>query len=151
MYRYQHEATERWRGGCLESIHARTDDDGSVAEVSGVLESGRLVVETRSPGRPASPSRLEHPGPCIWSFAYWNPELRRQGRLLDPGSGQLRAVAIEPLPARSIRTDDGVVSAGGIRIAGTASPIDVWYSGARWVGLDTKVAGGRTLSYRLRK
>jgi len=39
---------------------------------------------------------------------------------------------------------------GGLRIGGLAQPIDVWYDGNRWVGLDTIVSGGRRLSYRLR-
>jgi hypothetical protein len=36
------------------------------------------------------------------------------------------------------------------RITGPAQPIDVWYSlQGDWVGLDSTVAGGRQLSYRL--
>ena len=38
----------------------------------------------------------------------------------------------------------------GLRIGGLTQPIDVWYAGDRWVGLDTTVDGGRRLSYRLR-
>ena len=38
----------------------------------------------------------------------------------------------------------------GLRIGGLTQPIDVWYVGDRWVGLDTTVDGGRRLSYRLR-
>jgi hypothetical protein len=36
------------------------------------------------------------------------------------------------------------------RITGPAQPIDIWYSlQGDWVGLDSTVAGGRQLSYRL--
>jgi hypothetical protein len=41
------------------------------------------------------------------------------------------------------------VVARGWRIVGLARPIDVWYEGEQWVGLDTAVAGDRRLAYRL--
>jgi hypothetical protein len=37
-----------------------------------------------------------------------------------------------------------------LRISGNARTVDVWYSAQdQWIGLDTTVDGGRTLSYRL--
>ena len=37
------------------------------------------------------------------------------------------------------------------RITGPARPVDVWYSAqGEWIGLDSTVAGGRKLSYRLK-
>jgi hypothetical protein len=82
------------------------------------------------------------------SFAYWNPALAGQQRLLDPGSGRIESVAIDTPPA--VPADLGLQPVRGLRISGLAQPIDVWYVGNRWVGLDTIVSGGRRLSYRLR-
>jgi hypothetical protein len=126
-YRYRHHASERWRGDCLASIAARTDDDGVVTEVRQSFE----------------------PAPCTMSFAYWNPAIARQHRLFDPGTGKLQDVQVTLLPPTTLTVQGRPVPARGLRIAGLPQPIDVWDEGDRWVGLDTTVRGNRRLSYRL--
>ena len=127
-YRYRHHASERWSGDCLASLEARTDDNGSKTEVS----------ETFAPA------------PCTMSFAYWNPAIATQRRLFDAGTGALRAVQVTPLPPTTITVRGAPVAARGLRIAGLPQPVDVWYDGDTWIGLDTLVRGKRRLSYRLR-
>jgi len=148
LYRYRHRASERWVDGCLASIDARTDDNGRVTEVQGKAEAGLFDVRVRGEGGDA-PAAPEASG-CLMSFAYWNPALARQKRLIDPGSGRVEAVVVTPAP--QLPADLGAQSAAlrGFRIGGLPNPIDVWYLGDRWVGLDTVVSGGRHLSYRLR-
>jgi hypothetical protein len=84
------------------------------------------------------------------SFAYWNPALAGQKRLLDPGSGRVEPVAIAAPSAAPTDLGAHGQPVRGLRISGLAQPIDVWYAGDRWVGLDTVVGDGRRLSYRLR-
>jgi hypothetical protein len=83
------------------------------------------------------------------SFAYWNPALATQQRLLDPGTGRIESVTITALQASTIPVRGNPASVRGIRITGLQRPIDVWYLDNHWVGLDTTVRGGRKLSYRL--
>jgi hypothetical protein len=127
-YRYRHQARERWSGDCLASVQARTDDNGSDSRVSESF--------------PAAP--------CTMSFAYWNPAIATQGQLFDDGTGVLRTVQVTALPPTTITVRGAPVAARGLRIAGLPQPIDVWYDGDNWVGLDTLVRGQRRLSYRLR-
>jgi hypothetical protein len=127
-YRYRHQARERWTGDCLASVQASTDDNGSDTRVSESF--------------PAAP--------CTMSFAYWNPAIATQGRLFDAGTGVLRAVQVTALPPTTISVRGAPVAARGLRIAGLPQPIDVWYDGDTWIGLDTFVRGQRRLSYRLR-
>lgn len=127
-YRYRHEARERWRGDCLASVQASTDDNGSDTEVSQSFP----------------------PAPCTMSFAYWNPAIATQGQLFDAGTGKLRPVHVTALPPTTITVRGAPVAARGLRIAGLPQPIDVWYDGDTWIGLDTFVRGQRRLSYRLR-
>lgn len=148
LYRYRHRASERWAGGCLASIDARTDDNGRLAEVRGRAHEGRFDLQVRDEGRTAAAPVA--PSGCLMSFAYWNPALAGQKRLLDPGSGRIEPVVMsvpETVPADLEANPQPV---RGLRIGGLAQPIDVWYAGGRWVGLDTVVGGGRRLSYRLR-
>ena len=148
LYRYRHEATERWSEGCLASIEARTDDNGRRTELLGQAQGRAFALQVRGD---RAPSALPEPaGGCLMSFAYWNPALATQTRLLDPGSGRVEPVAIGVPPAVATDLDAAGGALRGLRIGGLAQPIDVWYADDRWVGLDTVVDGGRRLTYRLR-
>jgi hypothetical protein len=73
-YRYTHQATERWRGDCLQSLASRTDDDGKPYRVDWRSASG-----------------------CTMSFAYWNPRILGERALLNAQTGELEPVRVEPL------------------------------------------------------
>lgn len=142
-YRYHHQATERWRGDCLESLAASTDDDGKPSSVRLSAEGAALDVKT-----PAGEQRLQG---CVMSFAYWNPAIQTQSHLLNAQTGQYESVQVERAGGGSIDVRGQAVAATRFRIKGAAQPIDVWYSAdGEWIGLDSTVAGGRKLSYRLK-
>lgn len=149
-YRYRHEARESWRGDCLHSITAITDDDGKRSGVRGRATDGGFAIDG-GPVVDGGPDQRQTG--CLMTFAYWNPALASQRRLLDPGSGRIESVTIEAIPvdaARPIPVRGVATPVRGLRIRGLPQPIEVWYAGDDWVGLDTTVAGSRRLSYRLR-
>ena len=142
-YRYRHHAQERWSGDCLSELASTTDDDGKAATVK-LVRSGDTDEITTGTGRTSESG-------CLMTYAYWNPAMREQKRLLNPQTGKVDAVRIE-------RVADGDVDVGGKpvhafdwRIAGGEAPIDVWISDqGEWVGLDSRVGKGKhKLSYRL--
>jgi hypothetical protein len=137
-YRYVHDATERWRGNCLESITARTDDNGerSVVEASGNADG---LVVTGTGGRETLPA-------CIMSFAYWNPQMLRQARLLNAQTGKFEAVKVALVGEETITVRGAAVNAKRYRITGPKNPIDLWYSAAdEWLALESVLGGGRRL------
>lgn len=141
-YRYRHQAVETWRGGCLVSLAATTDDDGSLSKVRLVSKGDRQAVETA-----AGAETIEG---CLMSFAYWNPAMRAQTRLLNAQTGKVEAVQVRRLPDAQVEVRGHAIAAAGFRVSGAAQPVDVWYSAAGdWIGLDAIVGGGRRLSYRL--
>lgn len=146
VYRYQHENLERWQGDCLQEMQARTDDDGRETRVQARAADGSYERRVQGP-EPPPPQTLPA---CVSSFAYWRPDLVKREALLDPGSGRWSTVRFSALPARTLEVQGRPQSVQGWRIEGLPQPIDVWYADRRWVGLDAKVGGGRTLSYRLR-
>ena len=81
-YRYRHDALERWRGDCLQSLASRTDDNGE-----------RLSVEWRASGA------------CEMSFAYWNPRILDAPRLLNAQTGELKPVQVTRLGEGRWRLD----------------------------------------------
>ena len=166
VYRYRHRAEERWQGDCLASLTARTDDDGAVTEVEGrrsgadftlrvdgaaasASASGAASTSEESPSQGRTPERSAGSS-CVMSFAYWHPTaLAARTRLLDPATGRLEPVRLEPVAERPMTIGGREMQVRGLRIAGLEKPIELWYAGDRWVGLDAVVDGKRMLSYRL--
>jgi hypothetical protein len=140
VYRYQHQAVERWRGNCLLGLEANTDDNGARTRVSAQAQGEQFEVSEPAPQSARG---------CVMSFAYWQPALRTQQRLLNAQTGRIEPVRVTPLGEASIEVGERSVGALGWRISGAAQPIDVWYSAqGDWIGLDARVEGGRTLKYR---
>ena len=141
-YRYRHKATEQWRGDCLAGINSTTNDDGKTSTVRGLQQGDALNVV-------AGNDKDSLPG-CVMSFAYWNPAIQKQTHMLNAQTGKLEAVQVARIGSGSVEVRGQPVTATHYRITGPTNPIDVWYSAqGDWVGLDSTVAGGRKLSYRL--
>jgi len=145
-YRYRHAAVERWRGGCLASLAATTNDDGKPSEVGYATQADGPLLRVAVGA--LGPASIEG---CVMSFAYWHPAMRAQARLLNAQTGQLETVQVRRLAETTIEVHGTMVPAVGYRLTGPAQPIDVWYAAdGRWIGLDSVVGEGRKLSYRLR-
>jgi len=130
-YTYRHKATEQWQGECLTALTSTTDDDGRPESVRADRNDAALQG-------------------CVMSFAYWNPAIQTQTRLLNAQTGKLETVQIKRIGSGSVEVRGKPVEANEFRITGAAHPIVVWYTAqGEWVGLDSTVAGGRKLSYRL--
>jgi hypothetical protein len=141
-YRYLHDATERWRGNCLESLAARTDDNGERSVVEAVGGADGLQV--------AAGAARETLAGCVMSFAYWNPQMLRQTRLLNAQTGKFEAVRVSALGEEVITVRGQPQTARKFRLTGPKNPIDLWYSAAdEWLALESTVAGGRRLRYTL--
>lgn len=130
-YRYHHKATEQWHANCLTALNSTTDDDGKPESVG---------TDRNDPALNG----------CVMSFAYWNPAIQSQTRLLNAQTGKLETVQVRRIGSGSVEVRGTAVEATEFRITGAAQPIVVWYSAqGEWIGLDSTVAGGRKLSYRL--
>lgn len=142
-YRYHHHAEEQWAGECLAGLVSTTDDDGKPASVKLARRGDANEITTRA-GTRSVPD-------CLMTYAYWNPAMRTQGRLLNPQTGQVDTVKIERVGSGHVAVAGKDVAATDWRITGGESPIDIWVSDAgEWVGLDSMVSNGKhKLSYRL--
>jgi hypothetical protein len=141
-YRYVHDASEEWRGNCLTALTARTDDDGVKKEVA-VTRAGDTLKLTANKAEQTLPA-------CVMTFAYWNPEILTQGRLLNPQTGEYEKVSIAKTGDERIFVRGQPVMAQRLRITGPKNPIDLWYSPEReWLALESPLEGGRRLRYVL--
>jgi hypothetical protein len=143
VFHYRHHADEEWAGDCLAALSSTTDDDGKPASVH--LERDGDVNQITT-----TLTQKSVPG-CLMSYAWWNPALRDQTRLLDPQTGKVDTVHVERIGSGTIPVDGKPVAATRYRIVGAETPIDVWYSDkGEWIGLDSMIGNGkRKLSYRL--
>lgn len=144
LYRYQHEAQESWRDGCLDRITASTDDNGSRLLVRGARGQAGFQLE-----QPAGAALREG---CVTAFAYWDRDrLLRQRELLNPQTGKFDAVRFESLGEERIESGGTTVLAQRHRLLGEDLRIDLWYSpGGEWLQLESPARGKRVLRYRLR-
>jgi hypothetical protein len=141
-YRYEHDTREKWGDQCLRQIESRTDDNGTLHDVRGEQEENRFVVYSGT-------ERLLLPA-CVMTFAYWNPDFRRQGRLLNPQTGEYLDVTIEPTGRDRIMVRGETVDASRYALRAGNLDITLWYSeDDHWLALDSMTAGRRRLRYRI--
>ena len=139
-YRYAPDATERWRGDCLERLTAHTDDDGKRLDVSARKSGARVAV--------LGPKGQRELDACVMTFAYWNPAMLSQKRLLNSQTGEHEAVSVREIGRASVTVRGAAVEASHWRISGPKHPIDLWYSAQNeWIALESPVDGGRRLRY----
>jgi len=141
-YSYQHESNERWDGNCVAEINATTNDNGEKISVHGKAEPVNFRLTTNE-------SQSELPV-CVMTFAYWNPQMLEQKRLLNPQDGKYLDVEITQIGSDTIKVRGENVSAAHYRLKAEKFRIDLWYSAdRRWLALDSTLENGRLLRYRL--
>ena len=144
FYRYEHVSQETWKQDCLEDIQAQTNDNGTTLRVDGKSQVGgfALSVSGKDEMLPA----------CIMTFAYWNPEMLKQSRLLNPQTGELTPVTIRKVGHESLMMSDKEIEVDHFHLSAEKFDIDLWYDlKGHWVALDSLIEGNRKLKYRLVK
>jgi hypothetical protein len=141
VYRYFHESVERWNGNCLQSLVSRTETNGESQSVSAAARGNHLAVQ-----RPQG--RDEHEG-CVMSFAYWNPQILGQRRLLNSQTGELLPVKITRQGDETVEMHGQPLAAQRHRISAPNLQVDLWYAGGRWIALEAPAKGGRRLRHEL--
>ena len=143
-YVYEHNASERWSGNCLQTISSQTNDNGERYAVNGVAREQEFELTTQQ-GREQLP-------PCVMSFAYWNPSFLQRDRLLNPQTGEFVAVEVSALGQEQFRAGSETVLAERYRLVTQGQTITVWYSAEdhHWLGLESLIEDKYRLRYELR-
>ena len=141
-YSYEHDNVEYWRGQCLKSINAITNDNGERYNVSGKIDNNEFVVNTLN--------KQSAYLPCVKTFAYWDPEFLTETTLLNSQTGEMievksQFIANETMTHRGKETD-----ARRYRLRGENLQIDLWYSDDdHWLALESLTEGGRIVRYAM--
>lgn len=142
-YTYDHHDVEHWQGDCLSKLASTTDDNGKKHRVDVQRRDGATVVKTLE-----GTQRL---GECVLTFAYWNPAMLQQTRLLNSQDGEHVAVEIKDAGADTIEVRGVKTPARRYELRSEKLSIDLWYSQqSEWLALESKTARGQKLIYKLK-
>lgn len=142
-YTYDHHDVERWQGECVNKLSSTTDDNGKKHRVDVQRNEGATVVQTL-----AGSQRL---GDCVLTFAYWNPVMLQQTRLLNSQDGEYVDVKITDAGEDSILVRGVKTPARRYELRSKKLSIDLWYSQRQeWLALESKTERGQKLIYKLK-
>ena len=143
---YQHKSTETWQEGCLKTISSKTDDDGDLYEVSGHIGTDRFLVTTNN-------KTSELPS-CVMTFAYGNPKILEQKKLMNSQSGEYLDVDIQFIREENHKVKGKDILTDLWRIEANIDDgdllIHLWYDkNMNWVSLKSQTPIGDML-YKLK-
>src|SRR6185503_17303971 len=135
LYRYRHEATERWRDGRFRALDTQTADNGKRLKVSARREDGAVIIAPDA-GAPVQA------GANVLPFTHWNRAIAA-APLFNPQDGKLlREMVAAPAAGSVLLADGSRQPAQGVAFSGDAE-IEDWYDGdGVWTGLFGRLKGG---------
>jgi hypothetical protein len=141
VYRYRHEATERWSQDRFASLQTQTNDNGKLISVTALHDGDRLQIAR------AGQAPLSAP-PQTLPFTHWNRKISG-APVFNPQDGKLLREAAEgPTPGLVKLADGSSFPASKIVFRGDAY-IEDWYDQAGgWTGLVGRLKDGSTVEYR---
>jgi hypothetical protein len=142
-YSYDHHDVEHWSGDCLARLSSKTDDNGKKHHVDVQRRDHETVVQTER-----GTQRLDQ---CVLTFAYWNPAMLQQTRLLNSQDGEYIDVKITAAGSDSILVRGVQTPARRFELRSKKLSIDLWYSQQdEWLALESKTERGQKLIYKLK-
>jgi hypothetical protein len=128
VFRFHHEAEERWIDGRLAAFQSETDDDGEARRVEARLEGDGLAVLYN--GRPRAAPAGILPG------SLWHPGTVEATSLFDPFRGKVWNIHVADRGVETVTARGAAVSAHRYDISGDVIR-QVWY------GPDGRIARAR--------
>ncbi len=146
-YQYDHTSKERWQDGCLEGIEVNTIEDKLTTKVNGKKTSVGFEV---SDGK----SNQTLPA-CTMTFAYWNPKILSQSKLLNPQNADYLDTHFEKQANESIMVKGKPTDTTHYKLTGSLNGknklnIELWYNQKNeWVALKSITPEGYNIIYKL--
>lgn len=136
FFQYHHQANELWENDCLRNLEAKTQENSKTTVVKGLQEKSAFKL--------SSPNGAEINAECVMTFAYWNPKILQQKKLLNPQTGEYLSANISSLGKESISVKGQTIKADHYKIDTTKFKIDLWYGpDDEWLALQSVTDDGR--------
>jgi hypothetical protein len=153
-YDYQHTSKEQWNNDCLSSLDATTKENKSISKVNAYLDNGNFLVN----GNVDKNEKKRSIAGCVMTFAYWNPKILTQTKLLNPQNGEYLDVSFKPEDDKKIDFNGDLKNVKVFHLYGNSSEslpekpkidILIWYdNNNEWMGLRSITPEGYTISYK---
>ena len=150
-YKYDHTAKEQWQNDCLASLEAHTIENKVTTDVKGVIKGDTFDV---SDGK----TNQNLPA-CTMTFAYWNPKILTQTKLLNPQNAEYLDTKFENLGTETISVKGAPTETTHYKLSGAINgknklKIELWYTqnqsgNKQWVALKSTTPEGYVINYKL--
>jgi Family of unknown function (DUF6134) len=141
VFEYHHQADELWENDCLKSLEAKTKENSKLTVIKGYQDKPTFKVNVK-------PLDLETE--CMMTFAYWNPKILQQKKLLNPQTGEYLPTNITYIGKDTIMVKGEAVKADQYKIDTSKFKINIWYgSEGAWLALQSLTPDGR-IDYALK-
>lgn len=147
-YSYDHTAKEQWQGDCLSGLVANTIEDKVVTNIKGTKKEAGFEINN-SKAKQILPQ-------CVMTFAYWNPKILLQKKLLNPQNAEYLDTTFEDLGIKTINVKGMPTETQHYKLNGsldgkTKLNIELWYAGnTDWVALKSTTPEGYEIIYSLK-
>jgi Family of unknown function (DUF6134) len=147
-YQYDHTAKEQWQNDCLSNIDVNTTED----KVNTIVKGKKTAT-----GFEVSDAKTSQTLPeCVMTFAYWNPKILTQSKLLNPQNAEYLDTTITKLGAASIEAKGKPTETTHYKLTGALKGvkklnIELWYNlNNEWVALKSVTPEGYNIIYKLK-
>lgn len=147
-YKYDHTSKEQWQNDCLSNIEVNTTEDKVTTNVKGKKTASSFEI---SDGK-TSQTLPE----CVMTFAYWNPKILDQAKLLNPQNAEYLDTTFTKLGATNIIVKGKPTETTHYKLSGALNGvkklnIELWYNqNNEWVALKSVTPEGYNIIYKLK-
>jgi Family of unknown function (DUF6134) len=147
-YKYDHTSKEQWQNDCLTNIEVNTTEDKVTTNVKGKKAASGFEI---SDGK-ASQTLAE----CVMTFAYWNPKILDQAKLLNPQNAEYLDTTFTKLGKANIDVKGKPTETTHYKLSGALNGvkklnIELWYNqNNEWVALKSVTPEGYNIIYKLK-
>jgi hypothetical protein len=142
VFNYHHKADEVWDNNCLKKLESNTKENSKTTTVKAYEDKSLFKVTAQKP--------LEIDTECVMTFAYWNPKILQQKKLLNPQTGEYLSAQIAFVGKEVINVKGEAVKADHYKIDTSKFKIDIWYGlDGQWLALQSLTSDGR-IDYALK-
>lgn len=147
-YKYDHTSKEQWQNDCLTNIDVNTIEDKVTTNVKGKkVASGFEISDGKT-----SQTLPE----CVMTFAYWNPKIIDQSKLLNPQNAEYLDTTFTKLGVTNILVKGKPTDTTHYKLSGVLNGvkklnIELWYNqNNEWVALKSVTPEGYNIIYKLK-
>ena len=147
-YKYDHTSKEQWQNDCLTNIEVNTIEDKITTNVKGKkVTSGFEISDGKT-------SQILPE--CVMTFAYWNPKILDQSKLLNPQNAEYLDTTFTKLGTAKIDVKGKPTETTHYKLSGALNGvkklnIELWYNqNNEWVALKSVTPEGYNIIYKLK-